>query len=136
MVKELGHGDIKFDVVLKGMVAKVQKEADVMVLALRKGTGIQGVPSKLTAYMLSGKPIIASMDKEADAAKMILSAKAGVWTKAEDVEAFSNSFRLMANVSTESLEEMGNNSRRYAEERLSRMANLEKVVKEINKILQ
>jgi len=136
LVKELGHGDIKFDVVPKGMVAKVQKEADVMVLALRKGTGIQGVPSKLTAYMLSGKPIIASMDKGADAAKMILSAKAGVWTKAEDVEAFSNSFRLMANVSTESLEEMGNNSRRYAEERLSRMANLEKVVKEINKILQ
>ena len=136
LAKELGHEDIKFDVVPKGMVAKVQKEADVMVLALREGTGTQGVPSKLTAYMFSGKPVIASMDGEADAAKMILSAKAGICTKAEDVVAFANSFRLMAEASTATLEDMGENSRRFAEEKLSRKANLALVVNEINKILK
>lgn len=136
LAKELGHDDIIFDVVPPGMVAKVQKEADVMVLALIGGTGTQGVPSKLTAYMFSGKPVIASMDAKADAAHMIQEAKAGVVTKADDVELFANSFRLLASASTESLQEMGDNSRRFAEEKLSRKANLALVCNEINKILK
>lgn len=136
LAKELGHDDIIFDVVPPGMVATVQKEADVMVLALIGGTGTQGVPSKLTAYMFSGKPIIASMDAEADAAHMIQEAKAGVVTKADDVTSFANSFRLLASASTESLKEMGDNSRRFAEEKLSRKANLALVCNEINKILK
>lgn len=136
LAKELGHNEIIFDVVPPGMVASVQKEADVMVLALIGGTGTQGVPSKLTAYMFSGKPVIASMDAEADAAHMIQGAKAGVVTKADEVESFANSFRLLATASTESLQEMGDNSRRFAEEKLSRKANLTLVCNEINKILE
>lgn len=136
LAKDLGHDDIIFDVVPPGMVAKVQKEADVMVLALIGGTGTQGVPSKLTAYMFSGKPVIASMDAEADAAHMIQEAKAGVVTKADDVESFAISFRLLASASTESLQEMGDNSRRFAEEKLSRKANLALVCNEINEILK
>lgn len=136
LAKQLGHDDIIFDVVPSGMVASVQKEADVMVLALIGGTGTQGVPSKLTAYMFSGKPVIASMDAEADAAHMIQVAKAGVVTKADDVETFANSFRLLAAASTESLQKMGDNSRKFAEEKLSRKANLELVCNEINKILK
>ena len=135
LAKQLGHDDIIFDVVPSGMVASVQKEADVMVLSLIGGTGSQGVPSKLTAYMFSGKPVIASMDTEADAAHMIQEAKAGVVTKADDVESFANSFRMMASISTESLQEMGDNSRVFAEEKLSRKANLSLVVNEIKKII-
>lgn len=136
LAKQLGHDDIIFDVVPNGMVASVQKEADVMVLALIGGTGTQGVPSKLTAYMFSGKPIIASMDAEADAAHMIQEAKAGVVTTADDVKSFANSFRLLAAASTESLQKMGDNSRKFAEEKLSRKANLELVCNEINNILK
>lgn len=136
LAKQLGHDDIIFDVVPTGMVASVQKEADVMVLALIGGTGTQGVPSKLTAYMFSGKPIIASMDAEADAAHMIQEAKAGVVTTADDVKSFANSFRLLAAASTESLQKMGDNSRRFAEEKLSRKANLSIVCNEIIKILK
>ena len=124
LAKQLGHDDIIFDVVPPGMVASVQKEADVMVLALIGGTGTQGVPSKLTAYMFSGKPVIASMDAEADAAHMILEAKAGFVTKADDVETFANSFKQMAAASTDNLQVMGDNSRRFAEEKLSRKANI------------
>ena len=136
LAKQLGHDDIIFDVVPTGMVASVQKEADVMVLALIGGTGTQGVPSKLTAYMFSGKPIIASMDAEADAAHMIQEAKAGVVTTADDVKSFADSFRLLAAASTESLQKMGDNSRKFAEGKLSRKANLELVCNEINKILK
>ncbi len=136
LAKELEHKDIIFDGVPKGMVATVQKEADAMVLALIGGTGTQGVPSKLTAYMFSGKPVIASMDAEADAAKMILEAKAGYVTKADDVEEFAGSFRIIANHSNEELEEMGGNSRSFAEKKLSRKANLALVCNEIDKILE
>lgn len=133
LAKQLGHEDIIFEVVPPGMVASVQKEADVMVLALIGGTGTQGVPSKLTAYMFSGKPVIASMDAEADAAHMILEAKAGFVTKADDVETFANSFKQMAAASTDNLQVMGDNSRRFAEEKLSRKVNLSLVVNEIKK---
>ncbi len=136
LAKELGHKDIIFDSVPKGMVATVQKEADAMVLALIGGTGTQGVPSKLTAYMFSGKPVIASMDAEADAAKMILEAKAGYVTKADDVEGFAKSFRKIANHSNDELEEMGGNSRSFAEKKLSRESNLTLICNEIDKILE
>lgn len=136
LAKELGHDDIIFDVVPKGMVAAVQKEADVMVLALIGGTGTQGVPSKLTAYMFSGKPVIASMDAEADAAHMITEAKAGAVTKADDVDSFANLFKLMASASDNSLQEMGDNSRRFAEERLSRKANIGAVCDCIKSIIE
>lgn len=135
LARELGHEDITFDVVPKGAVATVQKEADVMVLALIGGTGTQGVPSKLTAYMFSGKPVIASMDADADAAHMIQEAKAGFVTKADDVEDFAESFRLMAEMSNHSLQDMGDNSRQFAERKLSRKANIEIVCDTIARIL-
>lgn len=125
LVKKLGRTDILFGELPSGMVSATQKEADVMVLALRKGTGSQGVPSKLTAYMFSGKPVIASMEKEADATKMIQEAKAGIVSEAEDIEAFANTFRIMDSINVNKLLEMGNNSRLYAEKKLSRKVNLE-----------
>ena len=136
LVEKLGHKDIVFDIVPPGKVASVQKEADVLVLALKEGTGTQGVTSKLTAYMFSGKPVIASVDADADATRMIESAKSGLVTPADNVESFSNSFKVMANASIERLQKMGNNSRRFAEEKLSRKANLTIVCNEIDNILK
>ena len=135
LAKELGHDDIIFGTVPPGMVAKVQKEADVMVLALIGGTGTQGVPSKLTAYMFSGKPVIASMDAEADATTMILEANAGYVSRADDVEKFSRLFQKMSLMTTESLAKMGERSRTFAELKLSRKANIELVSDCIRKIL-
>lgn len=115
LVKQLGRTDITFDAVPPGMVAATQKEADVMVLALRKGTGTQGVPSKLTAYMFSGKPVIASIEAEADAAKMVQESNAGIVSDAESMDALAESFRRLSAASNEELERMGENSRIYAE---------------------
>ncbi len=135
LAKELGHNDILFSDVPVGAVARVQKEADVMVLALMKGTGTQGVPSKLTAYMMSGKPVIASLEDEADAAKMIIKAKSGIVSPADDEISMANSFEMMAAKSNEELQNMGKNSRLYAEEFLSRKQNLSKLRDKIKKII-
>lgn len=136
LVKELGHTDIVFGDVPVGAVAKVQKEADVMVLALKTGTGTQGVPSKLTAYMMSGKPVIASMESEADAAKMIIKAEAGLVTPADDETALAESFRKMALLNVNTLLSMGNNSRKYAEMHLSRESNLQLLTTKIKDIIR
>lgn len=135
LAKDLGHEDIFFEAVPEGMVASKQKEADVMVLALRKGTGTMSVPSKLTAYMFSGKPVIASMDADAYATKMINEAQAGIVTEADNVKTFADSFKRMINMNNSQLEQLGNNARYYAETRLSRKANLEVVYKSIKKKL-
>lgn len=136
LVKELGCNNIVFGDVPVGEVANVQKQADVMVLALKTGTGTQGVPSKLTAYMMSGKPIIASMEPEADAAKMILKAEAGYVSPADDVDLMAESFKRMANHTEEELLLMGEKSRRFADKYLSRESNLRLLTNKIKEILQ
>lgn len=136
LVKELGCNNIVFGDVPVGEVANVQKQADVMVLALKTGTGTQGVPSKLTAYMMSGKPVIASMEPEADAAKMILKAEAGYVSPADDVDLMAVSFKRMANNTSEDLHLMGENSRRFAEKYLSRESNLRLLTNKIKEIVR
>ncbi len=136
LVKDIGCNNIFFGEVPVGEVANVQKQADVMVLALKAGTGTQGVPSKLTAYMMSGKPVIASMEAEADAAKMILKAEAGYVSPADDVEIMAESFRKMANHTREELHLMGEKSRRFAEKYLSRESNLQILTNKIKEIIQ
>lgn len=136
LVKELGCNNIVFGEVPVGEVANVQKQADVMVLALKTGTGTQGVPSKLTAYMMSGKPVIASMEPEADAAKMILKADAGYVSPADNVDAMAKSFKVMADKTGGELQLMGENSRRFAEKYLSRESNLQLLTNKIKEIIQ
>lgn len=135
LTKELGCNNISFGDVPVGDVAKVQKEADIMVLALKAGTGTQGVPSKLTAYMMSGKPVIASMESEADAAKMIIKADAGIVCPADDVDALAKSFKAMAEKNEEDLLLMGRNSRHFAERHLSRKSNLKILTDKIKEII-
>ncbi len=135
LTKELGCNNISFGDVPVGEVAKVQKEADIMVLALKAGTGTQGVPSKLTAYMMSGKPVIASMESEADAAKMIIKADAGTVCPAEDVDALAKSFKAMAEKNEEDLLLLGRNSRHFAERHLSRKSNLKILTDKIKEII-
>lgn len=136
LVKELGCNNIVFGEVPVGEVANIQKKADVMVLALKTGTGTQGVPSKLTAYMMSGKPVIASMESEADAAKMILKAEAGYVSPADDVDSMAESFRKMANNTGEELLLMGEKSRSFAEKYLSRESNLQLLTNKIKEIIR
>ena len=56
LVKHLGAKNIVFDMVSRDKVAFVQSQADVLILALPKGNGNLCLPSKMTSYMLSGKP--------------------------------------------------------------------------------
>ncbi|GAB1474504.1 hypothetical protein MASR2M69_19450 [Bacteroidota bacterium] len=56
---------------------KIQSESDVLILSLKKGVGKYALPSKLSAYMFSAKPIIGSVDVESDIANVILESGCG-----------------------------------------------------------
>lgn len=135
LVKSLNINNVLFESVPDGKVAEIQKDADVMVLALKKSTGTQGLPSKLTAYMFSGKPIIGSLDVECDAAKIIEKSQAGLVVPPDDIDSLSKAFLKMNSVSNVELQFMGNNSRKYAEEKLLRKNNLNNVCVAISKTI-
>ena len=117
-----------FDTVTPDMVAKKQSEADILVLCLKKGVAQTATPSKLTAYMLSGRPIIASVDLDSDCANIIRESGCGLVVEPDDVEALSNAIEDMASKSTDDLNQLGKNSYVYAKENLSKERNLKILV--------
>jgi glycosyltransferase involved in cell wall biosynthesis len=58
--------DISFTNVPKGDVAVTQSKAHILILPTRKNTGNNSIPSKLPAYMLSSRPILALADRNSE----------------------------------------------------------------------
>lgn len=126
--------DVTFDSVIPELVPIKQSEADALVLCLKKGVAKTATPSKLTAYMLSGRPIIASVDMDSDCADIIRNAHCGIVVPPDDKEALSNAISSMANKDKAELKEMGENSFHYAIDHLSKEKNLQIIIDEIIKI--
>lgn len=136
IVKERGAKNIFFGPIPDGKVPETQSKADVMVLALKTGTGKLGIPSKLVAYMLSGKPVIASVELDSDTANIIRSSNSGIVTPPDKRDELKNAFMQYAQLGCKDFEEQGKNSRKYAKKNLTREANLSKVVGAVNNILE
>ena len=98
------------------------------VFALPKGNGGICLPSKMTSYMLSGKPILASIDKGSTAERFIKEAQCGIAVEPDNLEALIDGFRSFAKLAKDKLEQMSKNSRKFAEVNLTRKANLPKVI--------
>lgn len=128
IVKDRDAKNVFFGAIPDGKVPEVQSKADVMVLALKTGTGKLGIPSKLVAYMLSGKPVLASVELDSDTAEIIRGSNSGVVVPPDNLHCLKDAFLKYADLSLEELMQQGNNSRRYAKKKLSRDSNLQKVV--------
>lgn len=127
-VHNLGVKNISFGQVSREEVPAIQAQADVTVFALPQGNGGICLPSKMTSYMLSGKPILASIDKGSTAERFINEAQCGIAVEPDNLEALKKGFRLFAKIEKDKLEQMSKNSRRFAEDNLTRKANLPKVI--------
>lgn len=136
LVEELGDTNVEFGQVRREEVPAIQAKADVVVLALPKGNGGICLPSKITSYMLSGKPILASIDKGSTTEKIILASQCGITVEPDSVEAMTEGFRMFGQMGKEQLELMSENSRRFAEENLSRKVNLPKVINVIESAIK
>lgn len=128
LVQNLGNKNISFGQVSRKEVPTIQAQADVTVFALPKGNGGICLPSKMTSYMLSGKPILASIDKGSTAERYIKETHCGISVDPDNLAALTEGFRQFAKLGKDKLEQMSKNSRKFAEENLTRKANLPKVI--------
>ena len=128
LVEELEDNNILFGQVSRDEVPAIQAKADVTVLALPKGNGGICLPSKMTSYMLSGKPILASIDKGSTTERYIIDADCGIAVEPDNLVALSEGFRKFGQMERGELEQMSKKSRQYALDNLTRKANLPKVI--------
>jgi glycosyltransferase involved in cell wall biosynthesis len=94
-------------------VPLLQSMADVCLLPLKHGVGMSSVPSKLSAYMLSAKPILASVDLDSDTAKIIRDAQCGWVGNAEDKIWMVDMLKKIAAMPQNDLELIGGRGREY-----------------------
>ena len=109
-------------------VPKIQVKADVLLLPLRKGIGKTASPSKLSAYMFSKKPIIASIDLDSDSARIINEANAGWVIEPENKDKLADVMRVVFLSKRSELELKGQNGFNFAIKNLSKQNNLKKLV--------
>lgn len=127
MVEEMGLKNVSFGFVKRNEIPQVQADASALVLALPTGNGNLCLPSKMTSYMLSGKPVIASVDQVSATTRYIKEADCGISVNPDSVDSLSEGFKEFAALTLERRQMMGKNSRMYAEKHLTREVNLQVV---------
>lgn len=132
LTKELGLQNVVFDMVTREQIPYIQSQVDVLLLALPRGNGKLALPSKLTSYMLSGKPVIASVDLDSTTAKIIKENKCGYVVSPDEVDVLADAMNKISLLGKEQLAELGRNSKRYSLSNLTRDVNLKKVTEIID----
>ncbi|MDP1725495.1 MAG: glycosyltransferase family 4 protein [Bacteroidota bacterium] len=115
-------------------VYKLQADADVMILPLKKGIGLTATPSKLLAYLFSAKPILACVESISDTANIIVKSQSGWVTPPEDINELKKSILNIVKIDFDVLKEMGIKGYKYANINLSKDVSLKGIVKIISKI--
>lgn len=105
-------------------LAQMYAAADVLLLNQIAAIGDAVIPCKLLTYMAAGRPIVAAVNENSEAARVIRRANCGVIVAAEDPEALSAAVRSLKN-EPELRRELGANARAYAEEHFTKASALE-----------
>lgn len=136
LVKDLGLNNVSFGFVSRNEIPAVQSDASVLILALPTGNGNLCLPSKLTSYLLSGRPVLASVDQDSSTKRILEGEGCGKTVVPDNKEALINGFKYFAELTTAEREKMGEKSREFAMAHLTREVNLSLVIKSIKQLLQ
>lgn len=136
LVKDLGLTNVSFGFVSRNEIPAVQSDASVLILALPTGNGNLCLPSKLTSYLLSGRPVLASVDQDSSTKRILEGKGCGKTVGPDDKDALINGFKYFAKLTSEARENMGKTSREYALKYLTRDVNLSLVVNSIKESIQ
>jgi glycosyltransferase involved in cell wall biosynthesis len=120
--------NIEFWDVPENKVAEIQSFADVLLLPVKKGGAFNSIPSKLIAYMLSSKPILACVDEGSDTANTIKKANCGWILPPEDGNYLLKQMQDILAENRKNLELFGHNGYEFAIRNFSRTKNLNKLV--------
>ena len=85
--------------------------------------------------MLSGKPVLASVDEDSATHRLIVDNQCGISVAPGNKDELVRAMRDLSGKTVEELKEMGKNSRDYAMTHLTRDVNLALVVNKIHNIL-
>lgn len=90
------------------------QKSSALFVSLKGGGGLSQltIPSKLQAYMMSGRPVLASLYGEG--ARIVEESKCGWVASPGDSESLKISLKKMLSTSQEDLKDMGNNATAYA----------------------
>jgi colanic acid biosynthesis glycosyl transferase WcaI len=97
--------------VLRGMYAR----ASVLVALLEPGASRFSVPSKVAAYLSAGRPVLAAIPAENEAAKMIITSGAGTVASPDDAAGFLEAAQRLMRMSFDDREALGAAGRRFAD---------------------
>ncbi len=91
----------------------IQRIGHVCLLPMLKGASASSIPSKIMAYMLSARPILATVDRDSDTARCIYDADC-VWIeKPEDLTRMTVKMHEVASLPIATLDEFGHRGREY-----------------------
>ena len=106
-------------------------QSDALYLSLKNNdTFKKTIPGKLSTYMFSAKPIIASIDGEG--ARIINEANCGITSPAESVNDLVESIIKFNKLDDNQKKIMGNNAKSYFKKEFERNILLKKLIKFIN----
>jgi len=128
LARDLNIKSIEFLEIAPEEVPELQSSADVLILPLKKGIAKTATPSKLTAYLLSAKPVIACVEKNTDVAEIITKGQCGMIVEPEEINKLADVMLEARNLPQETLLLMGKRSREFALEELSKEVNISKLI--------
>jgi len=114
LARELQAENVTFFYPLRrSQVSDVQAAADLLVLPTQPAGALTSVPSKLIAYMLSGRPVLAAVAPKSDIAKILTAAESGIIIPPAAPVAMASKIRILMG-KRQVLERMGQKARLYA----------------------
>lgn len=128
LADRLGLGNVRF--VSDPEAANVpllQSLGHVCLLPVRKGAAFSSIPSKLMAYMLAGKPVLATVDLQSDTAQCVHAAQCGWVGGAEDIDWLAAKMTELFSYSSATLEAIGDRGRTYGSMNFSKGSGVNKL---------
>jgi glycosyltransferase involved in cell wall biosynthesis len=113
--------------------SKVLAAADVLVLPTRGSQSLASVPSKLLAYLLAARPVLATVLPESDTARVIEAAGCGWVIPPDDKESLAGKIEELTGLPDHLLEKMGLAGRQYALRHFTSETCLPKVIEIIKR---
>lgn len=108
--------------------------ASLFILPTQDAQSQFSVPSKLILYMLAGRPILACAGEHSEVARVIHRAECGWTIPACDPETIAQKLVQLSQCSAAELETYGKRAKEYAEQEMTKKANLPKLVKLLNSV--
>lgn len=114
-------------------VSNVYSLADAGIVSCKKGIGKGAMPSKTWSILSAGTAVVANYDKGTDIENILLSNNIGLFSDADDVEAFAADILHLYN-NPELCHQMGVQGRKYIEDNLTKEIGTSKIINLVEQI--